>query len=218
MSLSANTGSAAPPGIIPIILAAGDSSRMGYPKALLPLGGQTFLTTILGALDQLGFPPPRVILGREARRIEPFISGRRLHILVNENPSRGQLSSIQLGLTGIGPGCQGCLIWPVDQPAVPRYLVMRLLDLFLSCEAPIVLPCYAGRRGHPAIFRRNLFRELLHVSPEVGAKHLVSHYRDEIEVLITDEPSTVEDIDTPEDYRMLTGETLDAALARVSGK
>src|SRR5512137_1878891 len=91
MNSSVRPRSTVPASVVPIILAAGDSSRMGYPKALLPLSGQTFLTAILGELDQLGFPPPRVILGRDARRIEPLIAGWRHRLLVNQDPSRGQL-------------------------------------------------------------------------------------------------------------------------------
>ena len=218
MTLSVHPRDAASAAVVPIILAAGDSSRMGHPKALLPLGDQTFLTAILVELGQLGFPPPRVILGRDAHRIEPLIRGRRLQVFINQDPGRGQLSSIQLGLANVDPGCEGCLVWPVDQPGVPRHVVLGLLDLFLSGDAPIALPCYGDRRGHPAIFRHDLFWELMHASPEGGAKQLVSRYRDQTAVLITDEPSTVEDIDTPEDYFIFTGETLEAALARTSGK
>ncbi len=191
---------------------------MGYPKALLPFGNQTFLTVILGKLDQSGFPPPRVILGRDAHRIAPLIAGQRLQVFVNHDPARGQLSSIQLGLENIDPGFEGCLIWPVDQPAIPQGIVLELVDLFLRSDAPVALPCCGERRGHPAIFRRTLFSELMHASPDAGAKQLVSRYRDQTAVLVTNESSTVEDIDMPEHYFTLTGETLGAALARMSAK
>ncbi len=202
--------------VVPIILAAGDSSRMGYPKALLPLGAGTFLTTILGRLEKLSFPVPRVILGRDAARIQPLIASRRCSILINTDPSRGQLSSVQLGVASLDPNCDGCLIWPVDLPAVAEGILSGLVDLFLSSHALIVLPRCGDRRGHPVIFRRNLFKELLDIPAGERAKKLLQVYRDQIVELPTSERATIEDIDTPEDYRRLTSETVGAALSRTS--
>jgi molybdenum cofactor cytidylyltransferase len=187
---------------------------MGFPKALLPLGERTFLTCILDTLESFELAPARVILGSHADRIRPLLLNRDAHVLINPDPSRGQLSSIQLGLRDLDASSSGCLIWPVDQPAVPGAVVRDLIRLFESTGAPITLPLYQERRGHPGLFNRSVFGELLAAPLHEGARTVVLKNRDAIALLPTTEAATVLDIDTAEDYQRLTGETLAAALER----
>ncbi len=198
-----------------IILAAGDSVRMGYPKALLPIGNGTFLTHILDELISLDLGDCLVVLGRDAPLIRPWIREHQARILINPNPDRGQLSSIQMGLANLELTAPGCLVWPVDHPTVTGSLVRRLLDLFWRTGAPLVLPVFNNRRGHPAIFGRKVFQELLDTPAEQGAKAVVAHHQSTAALLETTEAAIVEDVDTPDDYLKLTGETLTAALARL---
>jgi len=200
--------------IVPIILAAGDSSRMGYPKALLPLGGELFLTRILRLLGEAGLPRPVVVLGNAAPLIQPCIGDWPADIRINPDPRRGQLSSIQLGMERAGPECDGAMIWPVDQPAVSADLVRGLLELYVSSDARIVLPACNGRRGHPALFHRELFREFMEAPLEQGPKGILVRHRQETMELATEESATVRDIDTPADYLELTGQSLESALAQ----
>jgi molybdenum cofactor cytidylyltransferase len=208
---------AAPANIVPMILAAGDSTRMGYPKALLPLGRNKFLTAILEKVEGLGFSPALVILGRDAPRIQPFVANFQARVLINPDPGRGQLSSIQLGVAHLDPGRTGCMIWPVDLPAVPADLVGELADLFVRSGAMITLPRCGGRNGHPAILHSELFQPLLSLPLCKGAKELIQSHSRQTSVLETTELSTIDDVDTPEDYRKLTGETLQSALERTAG-
>jgi molybdenum cofactor cytidylyltransferase len=200
------------PGIAPVILAAGDSSRMGYPKALLPLGGQTFLTAILRTIEESGLSRPTIVAGRDAERIRPPAEASRAFLLVNPHPERGQISSLQLALGSLGPQIQGCLAWPVDQPCVPPSLVRALLSLCLEKGAPLGMPVCGARRGHPVFFGRSLFPELLQVGPGSGAREIVMRHLDRAAMLSTDNSSVVEDIDTPEEYQRLTGMTLEDAI------
>ncbi len=196
--------------IKPIVLAAGDSVRMGFPKALLPLCGGTFLTRILDTLEETGLENPIVVLGKHAAHITPHIAGRPARILVNEDPSRGQISSVQLAVQNLPSECGGCLVWPVDQPMISALVVQELIGLFYSSEALIAYPTYSERRGHPVIFHHSLFWELLHCPVESGARSvLMKHLVDTI-ALPTMETGTVADIDTPEDYFNLTGQILDS--------
>lgn len=183
---------------------------MGFPKALLPLGSGIFLTRILDELEEAGLTDPLVVLGKDARHIEPCIAGWPVRILINRDPSRGQLSSIQLAIQSLGSEVDGCLIWPVDQPAISADVVKGLIDLFHKSGALIACPSFGEKRGHPVIFHRSLFWELLHCSMETGAKSAVMRHQGETVVLPTAESATVTDIDTPEDYFNLTGEILDA--------
>ena len=202
------------PEIVPVILAAGDSSRMGYPKALLPLGDDTFLSHILKTLDTFGLPAALVVLGMHAARIQPLLEDRKAHILINPDPARGQASSIRLALASLDPDIAGCLIWPVDQPLVSPDLVRDLMRLFAESSAVIALPRCQGRAGHPAIFGPTMIHELLAASPEANPKLLVARHAPETVWLETGESGTVDDIDTPEDYFRLVGEPLASALSR----
>jgi molybdenum cofactor cytidylyltransferase len=200
--------------IAPIILAAGDSTRMGYPKALLPLGSDTFLTRILGVLRNVGLPKPVIILGRAAAIIQSQIKEWPADIRINPDPDRGQLSSIQLALFHLPPEFIAGLIWPVDQPAVSEDLVRRLIQLFIDSKSRIACPIYGGKRGHPAIFHRILFQEFMDAPLEEGPKKILLRNQHATFLLPTEEPAAVQDIDTPAEYQALTGESLDSALSR----
>jgi molybdenum cofactor cytidylyltransferase len=200
--------------IAPVILAAGDSTRMGYPKALLPLGADTFLTRILAVLRKNGLPAPIIVLGRSAAVIQPLIREWDAEVRINPDPDRGQLSSIQLALSCIRPEYDAGMIWPVDQPAVTEKLVRDLVRLFIDSGSRIACPAYRGRRGHPAIFHRELFREFMDAPLEEGPKKIILRHEQATALLPTEESAVVRDIDTPSGYEELTGETLKSALAR----
>ena len=198
----------------PVILAAGDSSRMGFPKALLPLGAGTFLTRILDTLDELELSAACVILGSHEARIRPQLTARRTDVLVNPNPERGQFSSMRLALENLTPDCRGCLLWPVDQPLISTGLVRSLIHLFLSSTAFLAMPVCAGKAGHPAIFGQGLIAELLAAPADANPKLIIAGHKAHAVWLPTEERGTVEDMDTPEDYFRLTGESLASALSR----
>ncbi len=200
--------------ITPVILAAGDSLRMGYPKALLPLGTDTFLTRILRVLKNMGMQNPMIILGKAAPAILPQIRAWPADVRINPDPARGQLSSVQLALSPAPAESIGILLWPVDQPAVSESLVRRLTDLFVVSESRIAVPMHGGKRGHPAIFHRDLFQEFMNEPLEKGPKGILLRHQEATAVLPTEEPAAIQDIDTPADYEALTGESLDVALAR----
>ena len=201
--------------ILPVILAAGDSTRMGYPKALLPLGHELFITNILGVIRNLGLPRPVIILGRTAQIIQTQIQNWPADIRINPDPDRGQLSSIQLGFSHVGPEFNAAMIWPVDQPVVSEDLVRRLVKLFQSSGSLIACPACMGKRGHPAIFHRSLFQEFMDAPLNEGPKKILLRHQNEIALLPTEESGTVIDIDTPDDYQTLTGESLESALVRI---
>ena len=189
---------------------------MGYPKALLPLGTGTFLTRILATIQKTGLPSSFVVLGKAAPIIQPRIRQWHAKVLINPDPSQGQLSSIKLALSHLELDFNACLIWPVDQPAISERLVLDLIQLFIDSRARIVLPTCGNKRGHPAIFDRILFRELMAAPLQEGPKEVLLRHRQETATLPTDELGTIQDIDTPEDYYALTGEMPDSALARAA--
>lgn len=206
------------PNIVPVILAAGDSSRMGYPKALLPLGADTFLTRILRAVRTLALPQARVVLGRDAARILPLVSPREARTIINPDPGRGQVSSLRLAAQTMPPESLGCLVWPVDQPLVPAEVAGELVRCFLESSPMVALPRCNGQAGHPAILGRTLLDELIVAPADTSPKLIISRYRAQTAWVETGDKSTIEDLDTPEDYLRIVGEPLKTALARRAGE
>jgi molybdenum cofactor cytidylyltransferase len=202
--------------IVAVVLAAGESARMGFPKALLPLGERTFLETILDVLAEVGLEDVRVVVGGHADRVLPAVAKRGARPVVNAEFAAGQLSSIRKALATLDTAVEACLFWPVDQPAVSAALVGRILEAYRATRPPIVLPVCGGRRGHPALIARPLFAELLALDGTEGAKPVMLRHRSRTVLVETRETGTVQDVDTPDDYRRLTGEALDAALARLA--
>lgn len=191
-----------------IILAAGESSRMGRDKALLPLGPQTFVERLLGVLSG-AVSPIVVVLGHHSEQIERAIApaiartpGAR--IVRNPDFQLGQLSSLQMALRSLaGQDVAGAVVCLVDHPAIPRSVVGQLLTRFAAGGAPILIPSHNHRRGHPVLFAALLFPELLAAPVAEGARVVVRAHESEIEYLETVEESVLWDIDRPEDYAAL---------------
>lgn len=181
---------------------------MGYPKALLPTGSHTFLSLILQTLGSACPGDVTVVVGRHAEEIRSRTVDSNVRFVVNPRPELGQISSVQLALRNLEANRAGCLIWPVDQPTVSVELVRGMIGLFKRSEAWIVVPVCRGKRGHPAIFRRELFPELLAWPQGESPKELIRRHRARTLLLPTDETAVVEDVDTPEDYFRLTGQPL----------
>jgi molybdenum cofactor cytidylyltransferase len=192
-----------------IVLAAGASTRMGRPKALLPLGNELFLLRILKTLRDAEVDDLLVVVGHESAAIESSLAPLTFAVRVVENPeyARGQLSSLQAGLRAADrPGVRGVLVTLVDLPLISTGTVRAVLDAYRRHPtAAIVRPVDGDRHGHPVVFDRQLFAELRAGDPAVGVKPIVQAHREAIvDVPITDEGAFV-DIDTPDEYERLIG-------------
>ena len=187
------------------ILAAGESRRMGTPKALLPYRGKTFLEHLLEVTRHSRVGVARVVLGAGADTIREHLRLDPEMIVVNSAWPQGQLSSIQAAIRSLPEGgTEGLLLCPVDHPLVSAALVARLIEEFDASGKLIVLPTYRGRRGHPVIFRATLYQELLAAAPEVGARQVVwAHAADLLEVA-TEEEGVILNLNDPEGFKRAT--------------
>jgi molybdenum cofactor cytidylyltransferase len=187
-----------------LILAAGESRRMGFPKALLRYGEETFLDRLAG-LFAARCSPVIVVLGAEAERIRASVgpTGRpAATFVVNPDWARGQTTSMQCGLRAVPPEADGVLFTLVDHPAVAPATIDALL---VKPSAMLRVPRYHGRRGHPIWFSRAIVPEFLAL-PETGAaRDVVRSRAAQTEFLDVDDPGILADIDNPEAYRGLTG-------------
>ena len=192
--------------VIPaIILAAGASSRMGRPKALLPIPAEstTFLERLVQTLRDAGADDIIVVVGYDAGAVRGLIesAGLAVRTVENQDPSRGQLSSLVAALeVADRPGVQGVLVAPVDQPLVAAETVKRLLGVYRRTPAPAVRPTRGDRHGHPVILDRSLFDELRRADLSSGAREVIRRHGSEVIDVTVDDEGAFLDIDTPEEY------------------
>ena len=184
-----------------IVLAAGASSRMGRPKALLDSGGRTFVRRILDTLREAGLSDAAVVIRPDADDVaREVVAAGFGRAITNTDPTRGQLSSLIAGLDAVDePRVIAALVTLVDVPLVSAATVSTLTACVPHSVAPIVRANYGSRHGHPVIFKRELFDALRRADPAQGAKAVLrAHPIDDVD---TGDPGVVEDVDTPEDYR-----------------
>lgn len=191
-----------------LVLAAGASTRMGRPKALLPSGasGLTFVAGLILALRGGGVEDVLVVgrPGDDPLRVEVEARGGRF--VENPRADDGQLSSLLAGLNVADrPGVRGLLVTPVDVPLVTGAIVADLIREFHISEPPIVRAVHRGRHGHPVIFARAVFHELRRADPAVGAKAVLRAHASDLKDVEVDSDAVLTDVDTPEDYEGLFG-------------
>jgi molybdenum cofactor cytidylyltransferase len=190
-----------------LILAAGESSRMGRDKALLTYRGRTFLETIVGTLREAGIGRVVVVLGHHAEEIRNTVRLDDIEVVVNFEYQRGQTSSLQAGLGALASEePEAIVLCLVDHPAVSAATVQKLLESFQQFHAPVVIPTDQGRRGHPLVISCALFPELLSLSPAEGANTIIRKYRNATQFLEVGDPGIALDVDGPETYRRLLGD------------
>ncbi|MBI3961431.1 MAG: nucleotidyltransferase family protein [Deinococcus sp.] len=187
-----------------LILAAGESRRMGFPKALLRLGAETFLGRLLRVLAAAGIQQRVVVLGAHAQRIRASVDLSGAQVVENPDYALGQLSSLQVGLRALGGNWDGVLMALVDHPMLTSQVVAQLLAAYSPGDA-VVVPVYAGRRGHPVLFSASLIPELLAAPLDQGARGVVRSHAAALRQVPVGDPGVLADIDTPLDYRRLVG-------------
>lgn len=177
---------------------------MGFPKALLLYRGKTFLESILEAGVAVGLDPVVVVLGPDTPNILSSLDLHSATIALNNHPETGQIGSIKQGLTVvINRPVDGVLVWPVDQPHVLVRTVDCLIQGFRERRAPIAVPVFDGRRGHPVVFGRAVFQELLDAPQDLGARAVIRAAPARVVEVPVDDPAVLEDIDTPDAYEDL---------------
>ena len=194
-----------------LILAAGDSSRMGgSPKATLKApGGRAFVSRIVDVLDEAGVDNLFVVTGAHHDAIVAAVTAdaprQRPEFVRNPNPARGQLSSLWVGMDhAINPDVEALLVTLVDVPMITVEVVRQVIHAWRASGAPIVRPAIGALHGHPVLYDRSLFAALRSAPLEQGAKAVVrAREADILNVPVTD-PGCLRDVDTPDDYKDLS--------------
>ncbi len=190
-----------PARVAAIILAAGESRRMGFPKALLPIDGQTFVERIVGALAASRVGSIVVVLGAQHERIAAETQLAPARIVLNPDWPQGQLSSLTTGLRALPmAGLDAVVMALVDHPLIEASIVDALVAGFEATGPAIVVPIHEGRRGHPVLFAARLVPELLAAPVDEGARAVVRAHAAEVLEVPTPAPGVLADIDTPALY------------------
>jgi CTP:molybdopterin cytidylyltransferase MocA len=190
--------------IAAIIIAAGASERMGYPKALLPYRGRSFLEGILDACYAAGVEHRVVVLGYNAGKILESIDLSGVSVAMSRDLDAGPIGSVWAGLASLAAvPVDAVLVWPVDRPHIAVTTVESIVDAFRSTHQPIVVPTYQGTRGHPVLFGRAVFAELLGAPRDEGARAVVHRDADRVAEVAVEDAAVLEDFNTPEDYKRL---------------
>jgi molybdenum cofactor cytidylyltransferase len=188
------------------ILAAGESKRMGQPKALVPFQGSTFVEHLIAATRHPRVGITRVVLGAGAEAIRGSLKVEPAWIVVNADWPTGQLSSIHAAIRSLPAGAtEGILVCPVDHPLVSAHLVAALIAAFDAGGKMIVLPKHNGRRGHPVLFGAGAYEELLAAPVAVGARQVVWNHAAEVIEVETEEEGVLLNLNDPETVRKSIG-------------
>ncbi len=189
--------------IAAIVLAAGDSARMGSPKALLPYADTTFLGAVLGSGRAAGIDHQIVVVGSSLfKSLDRSTLGDAM-VLRAEDPSAGPIGSIRTGIKALNHTVEAVVVWHVDRPAVSSDTVRSILKAFREGRGLIVVPTYRGRSGHPVLFARPTFDELLQAPEPTGARAVVRADPARVVAVPTTDPAVLLDVNTPDDYRAL---------------
>lgn len=183
-----------------IILAAGQASRLGIPKLLLPVQGQTLLRFTVERLLASPADATIVVLGAEADLLADELAGLPVRTVINDRYAEGLSTSLQAGLRALPPTTVAAIVALGDQPLVTADIVRTLIERYVETRAPIVYPSYNGQQGNPVLFDRQLFPELLTLSGDAGARRLIRAYGDAALAVSFATAEPLRDVDTWEDY------------------
>ncbi len=207
------------PSFAGVILAAGESSRMGTDKALLPwppriegqpIKGQpplkdTFLSAAIRSL-MLATDFVVVVAGRNEATVAPVAYANGASVVTNPDPDRGQFSSLQVGLQAVlNEGRDAAVITLVDRPPVSTATVQQLREAFEAAPHNIwaVVPEFSGKHGHPYLVGRELMEVFLQASPTANARDVEHRYQEHIQYVQVADPFVAANVNTPEDYAAL---------------
>jgi molybdenum cofactor cytidylyltransferase len=186
-----------------LILAAGESKRMGRSKQLLPFENKTILETVIDHITQSAVDQILTVLGAQHKEIEKVIKDLPVKSVYNPNFKEGMLSSAQKGFVSIPEKAEAVLVFLGDQPRIPSSVIDQVITAYHSSEKGIVVPVYDKNRGHPVLISTKYREEVTHLDPEIGLRELIHNHPEDILEVQVDTSAIIEDIDTPDDYKNL---------------
>jgi molybdenum cofactor cytidylyltransferase len=184
-----------------IVLAAGESRRMGQPKQLLPFGEGTILERVVDTLLTAGVGEVVVVLGHLEDRVRAVLGDRPVRAVVNASYRQGMLSSVKCGVRAVSAEYDAILIALGDQPHIEGAVVSEVMRAYRAGDAGIVIPHYGDKKGHPIIINLQKYREAITNLPEdAGLNALMQEHADDVRLIDVATEDIIRDIDVPDDY------------------
>jgi len=190
-------------GVVGLVLAAGESRRMGKLKALLPFGERTVIEQVIHDLLQVDLDGVAVVLGHRAEEIAAVVESLPVQLIYNADYLQGMTSSAQAAMREIAPIPEAYMLALVDQPHLGCEPAQRVLEAFRQSQKGLVIPTYQGKRGHPIALSRKYRDEALALGPDQGLNLVTrGHPDDTLEIPLADD-FILQDMDYPEEYEAM---------------
>lgn len=195
--------------VVAIVLAAGMSTRMGAPKMLLPWKDSTVIQAVLSALHAAGIENIIVVLGAAEKEISDLLKQLPMNVLTASNPNyqNGEMTdSIKVGVAAAPVNARAALIALGDQPQIEVETIRAILLRYTQKRRSLIVPSYQMRRGHPWLVDRALWSDLFSLSPQFTMRDFMHKYSEDIDYLVVDTKTILQDLDTPEEYARFRSE------------
>lgn len=183
-----------------IILAAGESSRMGRNKMLLPYGDKLIITSVIDKARESGIKNIILVLGAFRDDISKSVEDEDVRIVFNEDYRDGMLSSVQCGFRNIPGNCRAALVFLGDQPMVPAGVCTEIISEYKKSGKGIVMPAFSNKRGHPVLIDIKYINDIFNLNPDIGLRELMTLHPGDIKEVDIKNQDILKDIDTLNDY------------------
>jgi molybdenum cofactor cytidylyltransferase len=189
------------PVIAAVILAAGQSRRMGEPKMILPWGKTTVIGQVVTVLEQAGVQEIVVVAGGAHAQVSAALQRRAVSVIYNDRYAEDHmLLSLQAGIRNLTSSVSATLVALGDQPQIQVGVVQAVVQSYRMAKAPLIVPSYQMRRGHPWLVARPLWEGILALKPPQTMRDVLQMQASHIHYVLVDNDSILRDLDTPADY------------------
>jgi molybdenum cofactor cytidylyltransferase len=188
-------------GISAIVLAAGESTRMGFPKMLLDFNGRSMLECVISNIRESEIDDILVVLGAYRSELEEIVTKTSARCCYNDDYKDGMLSSVKCGFRNIPLLAEAVLVFQGDQPFITSKVIKKVVEAWGDSGKGIIIPVCKNRRGHPLMVSKKYFHEIEKLSRDEGLRSLSHKYLDDIFEVVTEEAGILRDFDTFEDYK-----------------
>src|ERR1035437_10184502 len=187
-----------------IILAAGESKRMGFPKMLLPFNNKTMLETVIGNVTGSEIDNVLVVLGSGRDKLIELVEKCNVRHCYNDNYKSGMLSSVKCGFKNMPSELEAVLVFQGDQPLISPEVINMVISAYRSSDKGIVIPAFKSKRGHPLMIDQKYRDEIEKLDDSKGLRSLSLKYPDDVLQVETDSEGILRDFDTWEEYKKET--------------
>lgn len=192
--------------ITAIVLAAGQSKRMGQPKLILPWGSSTVIRQVVNTLIQAELDEILLVTGGAHQDVQAALSDLPVHFLYNPIYAQSEmLVSLQLGLSILAECVEAALIVLGDQPQIQVEVVQAVIAAYHLSKPDLVVPSFHMHRGHPWLVARAVWLPIRNLSPQDTLRNFLNSYHQRIHYLEVNTASILQDLDTPKEYRHYSG-------------